>query len=203
MFRMLNYDCAFLYDVKLTCILQEQCMLFGHTTTPDPSLLTDAQHKPVGTVWIELSILYWIANPCFHLSVLFNNLYICLRWWNILVISPSSIFPDEGQNLIHRWIAGSDGIDKIFSPKHSTSGSAGSIRLSPSPHLICESPRTNLEATLASLEDAVTDSQAKCATLTADVDGSESSIQDLETVKQLGQTLESMQSLLARLRTQI
>lgn len=115
----------------------------------------------------------------------------------------SSIFPDEGKNLIHWWIAGSDGIDKIFSSKHSTGSSAGSIGLYPSPNPISESPRKTLEATLASLEDAVTDSQAKCATLTADVDGSEFSIQHLETVKQIGQKLESMQSLLARLRTQI
>ncbi|XP_062170745.1 uncharacterized protein LOC133876478 isoform X2 [Alnus glutinosa] len=98
---------------------------------------------------------------------------------------------------------GSDGIDKIFSPKLSSGSSAGSIGLSPLPNLINESPRTTMEATVASLEDAVSDSQAKCADLITEVGCSESSIQHLETIKQLSQKLESMQSLVMRLRTQI
>lgn len=100
-------------------------------------------------------------------------------------------------------IAGSDGIDKIFSPKLSSGSSAGSIGLSPLPNLINESPRTTMEATVASLEDAVSDSQAKCADLITEVGCSESPIQHLETIKQLSQKLESMQSLVMRLRTQI
>jgi hypothetical protein len=106
-------------------------------------------------------------------------------------------------NLIKRGIAGSDGIDKIFSPKHSRGSSAGSFGLSPLSNMISESPSTTLEGTVASLEDAVTDSQAKCAALITDVGCSESSMQHLETIKQLNQKLESMQSLLTRLRTQI
>ncbi|KAL0000941.1 hypothetical protein SO802_014722 [Lithocarpus litseifolius] len=92
---------------------------------------------------------------------------------------------------------GSDGIDKIFSPKHSRGSSAGSIGLSP-----LSLPST-LEGTVASLEDAVTDSRAKCAALITDAGSSESSIEHLETIKQLSQKLESMQSLMSRLRSQI
>lgn len=92
---------------------------------------------------------------------------------------------------------GSDGIDKIFSPKHSRGSSAGSIGLSPL------SLPSSLEGTVASLEDAVTDSRAKCAALITDAGSSESSIQHLETIKQLSQKLESMQSLMMRLRSQI
>ncbi|KAL4619211.1 hypothetical protein ACB092_06G063600 [Castanea dentata] len=92
---------------------------------------------------------------------------------------------------------GSDGFDKIFSPKHSRGSSAGSIGLSPL------SLPSSLEGTVASLEDAVTDSRAKCAALITDAGSSESSIQHLETIKQLSQKLESMQSLMTRLRSQI
>lgn len=92
---------------------------------------------------------------------------------------------------------GSDGIDKIFSPKLSRGSSAGSIGLSPL------SLPSSLEGTVASLEDAVTDSRAKCAALITDAGSSESSIQHLETIKQLSQKLESMQSLMSRLRSQI
>ncbi|XP_030932287.1 uncharacterized protein LOC115958064 [Quercus lobata] len=92
---------------------------------------------------------------------------------------------------------GSDGIDKIFSPKHSRGSSAGSIGLSPL------SLPSSLEGTVASLEDAVTDSRAKCAALITDAGSSESSIQHLETIKQLSQKLESMQSLMTRIRSQI
>lgn len=85
----------------------------------------------------------------------------------------------------------------MFSPKHSRGSSAGSIGLSPL------SLPSSLEGTVASLEDAVTDSRAKCAALITDAGSSESSIQHLETIKQLSQKLESMQSLMTRLRSQI
>lgn len=91
----------------------------------------------------------------------------------------------------------------MFSPKASRGSSVGSLGLSPRLNLTTESPRITLETTVASLEDAVTDSQAKCADLVTDLDCSESSMQHLETIKQLSLKLESMQGMVMRLRTQL
>lgn len=88
-------------------------------------------------------------------------------------------------------------MEQIFSPKHSR-GNTG--RSTPA-FFINESPIATLESTLASLEKAVLDSQAKCAALITDVDSSESSIDHLSNIKQLSEKLESMRSLLARLQT--
>ncbi|XP_044473218.1 uncharacterized protein LOC123201719 [Mangifera indica] len=93
---------------------------------------------------------------------------------------------------------GSEGLEQIFSPKHSR-GNTG--RSTPA-FFTNESPIATLESTLASLEKAVLDSQAKCAALITNVDSSESSIDHLSNIKQLSEKLESMQSLLARLWTQ-
>ncbi|XP_057506904.1 uncharacterized protein LOC130790055 isoform X1 [Actinidia eriantha] len=100
---------------------------------------------------------------------------------------------------------GSESFDKIFvSDKFSRGSSVGSIGFSPPSNANGESPRISmLEATVASLEDLVSDSQAKCSVLTAELRSSESSIQQLAEIKQLAQKLESMQSLLSQLRTQI
>ncbi|KAL5548246.1 hypothetical protein UlMin_003477 [Ulmus minor] len=101
---------------------------------------------------------------------------------------------------------GSEGIDKIFSPeKLSRGSSATSIGPSPSLNLISENPRLTAESTVSSLEEAVSDSQAKCASLVSDlaVSDSDSSAQHLSAIKQLTQKLENMQNLLTRLRTQI
>ncbi|XP_024027440.1 uncharacterized protein LOC21395142 [Morus notabilis] len=87
---------------------------------------------------------------------------------------------------------GSEGIDKIFSPE----------RLSTSSNLIGENSRLTLESTVASLEEAVADSQAKCAALISNLGGSDSSLH-LSTINQLTQKLENMQSLLTHLRTQL
>ncbi|POO00472.1 UHRF1-binding protein 1-like [Trema orientale] len=97
---------------------------------------------------------------------------------------------------------GTEGIDKIFSPeKLSRGSSAASIGLPPL-NLNGENSCLTLESTVASLEHAVVDSQAKCAALTSNLEGSESSA-NLAIISQLTQKLESMQSLLTRLRTQI
>lgn len=88
---------------------------------------------------------------------------------------------------------GTEGIDKIFSPERLSTSS---------PNWISENSRLNFESTVASLEEAVADSQAKCATLITDLGGSDSSLH-LATINELTQKLESMQSLLTRLRTQI
>ncbi|KAK3199472.1 hypothetical protein Dsin_022887 [Dipteronia sinensis] len=99
---------------------------------------------------------------------------------------------------------GSEGLDKIFSPKHSRGSSGGSSsRQSPKLNLINESSQTAVESTMTSLEEAVLDSQAKCAALITDLGSSESYEDHLAHIKQLTQKLEGMQGLLARLRTQI
>ncbi|KAL5802615.1 hypothetical protein ACOSQ4_030920 [Xanthoceras sorbifolium] len=101
---------------------------------------------------------------------------------------------------------GSEGLDKIFSPKHSRGnigGPGGSIRQSPKSNLINDSSRAALESTMISLEEAVLDSQAKCGALITDLGSSESSLDHLANIKQLTEKLEGMQSLLAQLRTQI
>ncbi|KAA8526938.1 hypothetical protein F0562_008833 [Nyssa sinensis] len=98
---------------------------------------------------------------------------------------------------------GTEGFDKIFNPEKLSRGSSvGSTGFSPSSNVNNESLLPTLE-TLASLEQLVLDSQAECAALTAEFCGSESSMQHRANVKQLTQKLESMQCLLARLRTQI
>ncbi|KAM1807944.1 hypothetical protein ACFX11_030883 [Malus domestica] len=100
---------------------------------------------------------------------------------------------------------GTEGIDKLLSPaKLSRGGSFSSTGLSQS-NLIIETPSTTatLESTVASLEEAFTDSQSKCTALLADLGSSEPSAQHLATVKELNQKLQSMQSLLTQLRSHI
>ncbi|KAM2058246.1 hypothetical protein ACFX16_030841 [Malus domestica] len=100
---------------------------------------------------------------------------------------------------------GTEGIDKLLSPaKLSRGGSFSSTGLSQS-NLIIETPSTTatLESTVASLEEAFTDSQSKCTALIADLGSSEPSAQHLVTVKELNQKLQSMQSLLTQLRSHI
>ncbi|KAI4322825.1 hypothetical protein L6164_022482 [Bauhinia variegata] len=98
---------------------------------------------------------------------------------------------------------GSEGIDKIFSPRSlSTGGGAGSIGFSPS-NLINGSPHKFTEPTLALLEEAILDSRAKLDALVTDIGASESSFEHLSVIKQLGQKIESMQDLLMQLRNQL
>ena len=101
--------------------------------------------------------------------------------------------------------AGSEGIDKIFSPERfgtSTSGSAASAGLSSSSNLNGENPRLSVESTVASLEESVLESKAKCDALINDLDGLGSS-RHLAAVGELTRKLENMQILLTQLRTQI
>ena len=99
--------------------------------------------------------------------------------------------------------AGTDGFDQIFSPKKlSRVGSPSSI-LSPSSRLIKETSPTSMESTVYLLEEAILDSQAKCAAIVTDLSSSESSLRHLADIKQLKQKLESMQNLVNQLRTQI
>lgn len=61
---------------------------------------------------------------------------------------------------------------------------------------------SSMESTVASLEEAVLDSKAKCADLAIELSRSESSGDWLDNVKQLSEKLEKMQKLVNQLRIQ-
>lgn len=88
---------------------------------------------------------------------------------------------------------GSESFDRIFTPRKVASSSPYST-------VIDESLTPTLESTVTSLEELLYDSRAKCDALKkADA----SSTQHLADIKQLSDKLESMQNLIARLRTQL
>lgn len=59
-----------------------------------------------------------------------------------------------------------------------------------------------IESTVASLDEAIMDSKAKCAALATELACSESPADCLDNVKQLSEKLENMQKLLNQLRIQ-
>lgn len=77
-----------------------------------------------------------------------------------------------------------------------------SLGISPSAYLIGASPRPTTESTVTSLEQAVLDSQSKCTSLMTELSSSDSALH-VATIKQLYEKLDSMQTLLSRLRSQI
>lgn len=96
---------------------------------------------------------------------------------------------------------GSEGFDKIFSPKNLRSDSNAS---SPSSVATSDNQRpSSFNSTLTSLEVALLDSQTNCAALADELSSSESSKPHLHSVEQLAQKLESMQKLLSKLRAQV
>lgn len=106
----------------------------------------------------------------------------------------------------HKLLAGSESLGKIFTPeKLSRHSSASNIGLAASSNMINASPLESVESTLASLETAVSDSQAKCLALAAEVSSPDyhAKQQPLADVEELTQKLESMRTLLTRLRNQI
>ncbi|CAI0380155.1 unnamed protein product [Linum tenue] len=100
---------------------------------------------------------------------------------------------------------GSEGFEKIFTPERLS-------RVS-SPHSFATLPALNLsngvtderktESTVRLLEEAVEDSQAKCAAIMNNLSSPESSVQNLSDIIQVCQNLESMKDLLMQLRTRI
>ncbi|KAL3850820.1 hypothetical protein ACJIZ3_012702 [Penstemon smallii] len=91
---------------------------------------------------------------------------------------------------------GTESFDKIFTLEKSSRGN------SPFSDLTTGNRSSHLELTVASLEEAITDSQTKCAALATEVSNSVSSAELLNNVKQLNEKLESMHELLNQLRTQ-
>lgn len=131
------------------------------------------------------------------------------RWfWSVAYMSIWVIGPYIAVfdfHAIHDLFAGSEGFDKIFVPEKLSRGSCvGSNGFTPPSNTTGENAYSStMESTVVSLEELVADSQSKCAALTAGLCNSESSIQHLAEIEQLTQKLESMQSLLTRLRTHI
>ncbi|XP_038690502.1 uncharacterized protein LOC119989202 [Tripterygium wilfordii] len=98
---------------------------------------------------------------------------------------------------------GGGGFDKIFSPMLNGDSSSGSIGNSPSSCLITGSPDAALQSTVTSLEEAIKDSQAKCDAIVAKMATSGSCAEHLASIRELGQKLESMKSLLTQFHTQL
>ncbi|KAL6543199.1 hypothetical protein OROHE_010719 [Orobanche hederae] len=91
---------------------------------------------------------------------------------------------------------GSESFGKFFTPDKSSRG------CSPSPNAAVGRRNSGMESTVASIEEAILDSQTKCASLATELSCSVSSIECLENVRQINEKLESMQKLLNQLRTQ-
>ncbi|KAM7495534.1 hypothetical protein LguiB_030143 [Lonicera macranthoides] len=99
---------------------------------------------------------------------------------------------------------GTEGYGQIFNPEKLSRDSRGwSTVLSPSSNVTSESPRPLFESTVASLEVALLDSQAKCVALGNELSSSEPSVRHFGRIEELNQKLDSMQKLLKQLRTQI
>ncbi|CAN0899899.1 hypothetical protein LINGRAHAP2_LOCUS20536 [Linum grandiflorum] len=90
---------------------------------------------------------------------------------------------------------GSERFDTIFSPEKL--GRVG-IRSSNG-----SEEKRRAEATVSLVEEALADSEAKCATIMTNLSSPDSSLQNLADVIQVCQNLESMKSLLTQLRAQI
>jgi len=104
-------------------------------------------------------------------------------------------------------ITGSGGIDNIFSPRRlsrqNSFGSIGTPR-TPTMHAIADvmGSKTTLEATISSLQGEISESKAKCVALISQASNTEDQNRT-EGIRQLSEKLESMQSLVIRLRTLI
>nr|GMC70124.1 uncharacterized protein LOC109188219 isoform X1 [Ipomoea batatas] len=100
---------------------------------------------------------------------------------------------------------GSDGFERIFSPEKLTksSSSISCTGHSPSSNRRCGNRNSSLDAMVVSLEESLSETQARCAALGEGLHSLETSTEQLENFKQLAQKLESMQKLLLQLRTQI
>lgn len=95
---------------------------------------------------------------------------------------------------------GTDGADQIFTPRKLSMRSCGGCTNSPRTFnsLVPGTPTRSTESTISSLEEEVFESKAKCLALISEL--SSSGPAHIEDMKQLHQKLESMQTLLSRLR---
>ncbi|KAK9673983.1 hypothetical protein RND81_12G203200 [Saponaria officinalis] len=98
---------------------------------------------------------------------------------------------------------GSEGFVKFFDQKPLSRGEHPvALEHSLSSNGIGKSPRSSLRTIVASLDKQVEDTKYKCAALLTSLSESEPSSEHLDGVKELGQQIESIQSLLKQLKTQ-
>lgn len=91
--------------------------------------------------------------------------------------------------------AGSESFDRIFTPEKLSRGTSPSLNTMEE-----ENRNSDMELTVASLEEALVDSQTQCAALVTVLNSSDD---HLDTVRQLNEKLERMQRLLIELRTKV
>ncbi|XP_074311019.1 uncharacterized protein LOC141646917 isoform X1 [Silene latifolia] len=96
---------------------------------------------------------------------------------------------------------GSEGLVKFFDRKTSER-TTSALEHSVSSNGNSESPCSSLTTIVASLDKEVEDTKSKCASLISSLGESEPSSQYLDRVKELGQQIESIESLLKQLKTQ-
>lgn len=97
---------------------------------------------------------------------------------------------------------GSEGIDKIFSSKQLSRGQSAVVEHSPSTNGHGNSSHSSVRTIVTLLEKEVEDTESKCAALISDISLSETSSQHLDRVKELGQQIENLRTLLKQLKTQ-
>lgn len=102
---------------------------------------------------------------------------------------------------------GSGGMDNIFTPtrlsRQNSFGSVGTPRTPRFHALSNPSSKEALEATIASLQSDISESKARCLSLVSHSTGAEDESHAAEDIRQLNDRLESMQSLVTRMRTLI
>lgn len=99
------------------------------------------------------------------------------------------------------WHAGSEGLDKFFTPKQLTRGENAVFEHSLSNGL-GNSPHPSSRTIVTLLDKELEDTESKCAALIANIGESKDSSQLLDRAKELGQQIESLHSLLKQLKTQ-
>ncbi|XP_010545568.1 PREDICTED: uncharacterized protein LOC104817894 [Tarenaya hassleriana] len=98
---------------------------------------------------------------------------------------------------------GSESFDKIFSPDQSRASTPRGLPFAVSSDPPRETSRTTVESTVASMEEVIMELEAKCSGLVSDFTDSELSAKRMDELELLNQKLQSMKSLVAKLRSQI
>ncbi|KAK8966518.1 hypothetical protein KSP40_PGU008135 [Platanthera guangdongensis] len=104
-----------------------------------------------------------------------------------------------GQATIDQLSLGSESLDKIFTPEK-LARRRSSINIVPTSNGVGGSPTLDMNSAVASLETEVRESHEKCSALISALSGSDCSEHAVE-VEQLSEKLETMQTLLTRIRS--
>lgn len=131
-----------------------------------------------------------------------TNLFYSVKTpWKIYLLFRTSSFSCLSYRDL---LAGSGSIDKVLTPeklsRRSSFASVSFTPRTPTSNAILESPNESVESTITMLEVEILDLQSKCSSLISELGSSDSS-EHVSDVKYLTEKLESMQTLLTRLRT--